>query len=305
MWGAAAARQRSTSKGAHSAPATPSSACGCTPTGVASTGTSHASASNAASPNPSASEGTTTALAAFTHSGTCSGATPPRVCSCTDPRRGGFLSPPVAGGAAPCAELSARERHRAVVALAGACGVRREQQAGGMRVQTQLGAGARARDRVEALHVHAARQHLHLPPPRRARGQLEGELRGGGGNQVHQREHRTGGHTGAGVAHVGAVHGQPSDPRARRKRRPGGEAEMGMHHVQALRVLRAPAVPGVQPASGLEQCGGAGRELVQLDLHLGQPAQRIHLVAHETAPLGVAGVGKHVGHDQRSHDPRR
>ena len=67
--------------GAHSEPSTPASACACIPTGVASTGTSHASASSTASPKPSRSEGTTTALAALTHSGTRSGSTPPSVSS--------------------------------------------------------------------------------------------------------------------------------------------------------------------------------------------------------------------------------
>ena len=43
------------------------------PTGVASTGTSQASASSTARPKPSRSEGTSTALAALTHSGTRSG----------------------------------------------------------------------------------------------------------------------------------------------------------------------------------------------------------------------------------------
>ncbi len=48
------------------------------PTGVASTGTSQASASSAARPNPSRSDGTTTALAALTQSGTRSGSTSPQ-----------------------------------------------------------------------------------------------------------------------------------------------------------------------------------------------------------------------------------
>ncbi len=64
----------------------------------------------------------------------------------------------------------------------------------------------------------------------------------------------------------------------------------------------SPAVMAAQPAGGREQRGAAGRELIQLDLHTRRSAaQRIHLVAHEAAPLGMAGVGKHVGHHQRAH----
>ena len=56
-----AAAHASASNGAHRAPSMPSSASGCTPTGVASTGTSQASASSTAKPNPSRLEGTRTA----------------------------------------------------------------------------------------------------------------------------------------------------------------------------------------------------------------------------------------------------
>ena len=82
--GSSALRHRSSSNGAHSVPATCASASVWMPTGVASTGTSHASASSTASPKPSRSDGTSTALAALTHSGTRSGSTPPS--AATPPR---------------------------------------------------------------------------------------------------------------------------------------------------------------------------------------------------------------------------
>src|SRR5690348_3107129 len=83
--GASAARQASRSNGAQWAPAIPLSASGWIPTGVASTGTSHASASSTASPKPSRSDGTSTAFAALTHSGTSAGATVPSDSSATAP----------------------------------------------------------------------------------------------------------------------------------------------------------------------------------------------------------------------------
>jgi len=52
-----------------------------------------------------------------------------------------------------------RERDRAVVALLRGASGRREQQVGPVGVQAQRGTRLRARQRVEALHIHAAGQH--------------------------------------------------------------------------------------------------------------------------------------------------
>ncbi len=81
MCGRNASLQMRLSKGAQSVPSTSFSTSGAIPTGVLSTGTLQASASSAASPKPSRSEGTSTALAALTHSGTRSGSTAPSVSS--------------------------------------------------------------------------------------------------------------------------------------------------------------------------------------------------------------------------------
>jgi hypothetical protein len=75
-----------------------------------------------------------------------------------------------------------------------------------------------------------------------------------------------------------------------------------MYHIDSP---RSTTVAAAQLASGIYERGAAGGELVQLNLRVAQPAQRVHLVAHEATALGVAGVGKHVGHDQRPHSRDR
>ena len=99
------------------------SASGAIPTGVASTGTSQASASSVASPNPSRSDGTSTALAALTNSGTRSGSTPPSVSSAR-----------VAG-----------DLLRAIEALLGPRRVGREQHVRAVGIEPELGARVGAR----------------------------------------------------------------------------------------------------------------------------------------------------------------
>ena len=108
----------------------------------------------------------------------------------------------------------ARERERAVVALLRAGGVSGEQQVGPLGVQAQLGARLCAGERAEALEVHAARQHLRSPP-RRAAGQLLRERGRDGGEEVDQRQRGTGRQARAGVAQIGAVHGQGAPARGR------------------------------------------------------------------------------------------
>ena len=143
--------QAAASKGAHRVPWTPSSASGWMPTGVASTGTSQASASSTARPKPSRSEGTSTALAALTHSGTRSGSTAERE------------------------QLGARplgDRERAVMPLLGSRGVGREQQVGRSGSRPSSARAARARSAGSAP-VDSARQHLRAPARARARQLLQ------------------------------------------------------------------------------------------------------------------------------------
>jgi ribonuclease PH len=73
---------------------------------------------------------------------------------------------------------------------------------------------------------------------------------------------------------------------------------VGVHHIQALA-----AVARSQCASGREQGARAGSKLEELDIEVLKCPQRSNLVAHETAALGMAGVGEHVGEHQRTQHP--
>ena len=106
-------------------------------------GTSQASASSTASPKPSRSDGTRTALAALTYSGTC-------------------LRRPVAEREQ---RNAAGDRERSVVALLGPARVGREQQVAAVRLEIQGGrAACVARDRAEAVEVDAGGEHRGARP---------------------------------------------------------------------------------------------------------------------------------------------
>ena len=211
-------------------PATCASASAWTPTGVASTGTSHASASSTASPKPSRSEGTSTALAALTHSGTRSGSTPAE----RQQRHARSL----------------RERARAIVALLGARWIGGEQDERLLGLQFELRACPRARQRPEAIEVHATRQHARAPA-RGASRQFLRERRGGGGEQPDRRQHRRGGQTRARVANVGAVHRQRAHSRRHDERRPRRQAEVRVDDLKArLRVTLAQRARRARERSG-------------------------------------------------------
>ncbi len=85
--------------------------------------------------------------------------------------------------------------------------------------------------------------------------------------------------------------------RRHRARRPGRQAEMGVHDVEALaaepasELTRGPRVGAV--TAGLE------REHVELDVV--EPLQRPHLVADKAAERRPLGRRVHVGDDQRAH----
>ncbi len=126
-----------------------------------------------------------------------------------------------------------RQCERAVVALLGAGGIGSEQQVGLLGVEAQLGARLRAGEWAEALEIHAAGQHLRTFP-RRTPGQLAHERGGDGGEKIDQRQRGPGRQAGAGVAQVGAVHGQRAHAGGNGEGRPGGEAEVGVDDVEAL-----------------------------------------------------------------------
>jgi ribonuclease PH len=197
-----------------------------------------------------------------------------------------------------------RERERAVVALLRASWVSGEQEVGTGGVEAQLGACRAPRQRLEALEVHAAGQDLRAPS-RGSAGEFRSELGGDRAEHVHQRAHRSGQQARARVAYVGAVHGERAHACADCKSGPRGQAEVGVHHVELFR-LRGPreaaVIASVQIRHGTGERLGAGRELVQLDLEVGELAQRGDLVADEAPALGMGGVGEHVRDHQRAQD---
>ena len=258
-------------EGAHSVPGTPRAPRGGCPTGVASTGTSQASASSTARPKPSRSDGTITALAALTHSGTRSGSTEPSVSS-----------------VAPVRSATATARSCLFSGRAGSAGNSRY--------------GPRGRDRARRAPARGGSAGSARCPRRRAAprarrraaapGQRRQEWRGDGGGKVDQRQHRGRGHRVRGwltsvpwtvSARTRASRPAPATPsgrsaRARRRGAAGGKSTAGLVRARPRR-RRAPAA--------------------RARTHEGRPrrrraAQRGDLVAHESAPLWVSAVGQHV-----------
>ena len=118
-----------------------------------------------------------------------------------------------------------------------------------------------------------------------------------------QRQRRAGQPARAGVAQVGAVHGQRAHAGADGERGPGGEAEVGVDDVEAP----SPVAPRREAAAQVEAArasarppGGNSYSSTSTPSRL---AQRGDLVAHEAPALGVGGVGLHVRDHERAHDP--
>ena len=98
------------------------------------------------------------------------------------------------------------------------------------------------------------------------------------------------------VAHVGAVQRDRVPGAAQRERRPGGQPEVGVDDVE----LRG-AVAAAQ-RRGRERVGERPRAGTRkLDLDVGDPPQRRHLVAHEHAARRALARGRHVRDHQRAH----
>ena len=219
--GAARARARhaAASNGPQYVPATPASASGWIPTGVASTGTSQASASSTASPKPSRSEGTSTALAALTHSGTSAGCDACRA------------------SAAPRRPRPARARSWRFSGRAGSAGNSRY---GPLRVEAEGAPGLRARDRPEAPHVDAAGEHR----AGRRRTAHPGTVRSSGSDTAATRS--SSGSAASVIARErGCARSVPCRVTARvaavsRERRPGRQPEMRVHDVEAVAAVAPP-----------------------------------------------------------------
>ena len=118
-----------------------------------------------ASPNPSRSEGTSTALAALTHSGTASG---------------------VDVAQAEQRDLAGDLRGAPVEALLGPRGVGGEQQAGRSGSSPSSARASRAVDRSEAVQIDAARAAPATRPPDGPARNLARQRLGDHGDQVHQ-----------------------------------------------------------------------------------------------------------------------
>ena len=151
----------------------------------------------------------------------------------------------------------ARQLEREVVALDRPGRVGREQQVGRLGIEAQLVARLRPGDRVEALEVDAARQHLR-PGARAGARQFLRQRARDGRQQVDPAERGAGDHPRAGVAHVVAVDGQRAHARGNRKRRPGGEAVVRVHDVE--RRARGPAAERRGAAVAAAQIAGRPRE---------------------------------------------
>ncbi len=246
------------------------------PTGVASTGTSQASASSTASPNPSRSEGTSTAFAAFINSGTAVG---------VDPTEREQLG-------------AARHRDGAVVTLLRSRWIRGEEQVGAVGAQPELLARRLARERAEALEVDAAGQHLRSQPRRFPRDLLH-QSGGGGAEDVDEGEGEPGQEASARMAQIRPVQRERAHACPHGQRGPRAEAEMRVHHVEAL-----PSVVAPELGRGAHKRPRARRELEQLQLDALDALERAELIAHEAAPLGVARERSHVRHNESAQHRR-
>ena len=158
---------------------------------------------------------------------------------------------------------------------------------------------SRAGQRAEALECRrrrAAPARARAPRAAAARG----ERRRDGREEVDQGRDRARGQARAGVAQVGAVHRQRADPRRHRERGPGGQAEVGVDDVEALRPRRS---GGAARAPRRASARGPGRELVQLDLQSVEARSASTWSRTKLPALGVGAVGQHVGDHERAHDP--
>ena len=216
-----AAPDVSSSNGAHSVPATARRASGCTPTGVASTGTSQASASSTARPNPSRSD--------------------------RDEHGVGRVDPKRHERRVDAAERTqldaraARERKRPVVALLPTRGARGEQHEASLVRRGRAAPGRACGESGES----ARGPHRRAAPGRGAARTGPGARRPAA--PMRRRRCPSAGSPSAvsarvrGTREVAAVDGQRAHARSHGERRPGAEAEVGVDDVESLRPLGAGA----------------------------------------------------------------
>ena len=247
------------------------------PTGVENTGTSQASASSTARPNPSRSEGTSTALAALTHSGTAAG---------LDVAESQQLAHVAGDGLGAVVALLGPSPGRRGTAGSGPLDRAR---AGARVAPSRSGGSDRCRRRTGAPPVAPANgPRGNLPRQRLARPSPRGPMVRSPASVIAPR---------AGVAEIGAVQRHGPRPRAgprapaRSRVRSGSGRRRSARRGSRVAGLRAARVYG----------GSSGREREHLDLDPVDPSQRLHLIADEAAERRLLRRRVHVRHDQRAH----
>ena len=262
------------------APAIPSSASGAIPTGVASTGTSHASASSTASPKPSRSDGTSTALAALTHSGTSSGCTSPSVSSGTSPAT-----------AARAVEALLRARRVGGEQQAGRVGVEPEPRA---RLARAAAGGSAARS---TPHGSTATRRRVPAPATRSRASVAETVAARSTNRSAARLSRPLRGCARSVPWNVTTCGAPRSASAGHAVRP----KCAWIDVEALA-----AVAAAQLARGARVGAQAGREREQLDLDAVDAAAAPRPGRCTKRPsAGPCGGRMHVRDDERAHRLRQ
>src|SRR5437763_11206892 len=96
---------------------------------------------------------------------------------------------------------------------------------------------------------------------------------------------------------VSAVQGDGVLCPGRGERGPGGQAEMGMDHVEAVAHVPAAELPRGSRIS--PRIPGLEREHV--NVKLGNPGERLDLISYEAAKCRVPGGRVRVGDEQRAH----
>ena len=142
---------------------------------------------------------------------------------------------------------------RAVEALDGPRRVGREEQAGLVGRHADALARLGARDRREAIQVHAAGQHRDASALPGA-GDLARQLRADGRDEVDEGQRRAGDPPRARMAQVGAVERHDVRRAAQRERGPRREPEVRVDDVEALA-----AMPTAQLAGGAQRSRPAER----------------------------------------------
>ena len=183
---------------------------------------------------------------------------------------------------------------RTIEALSGPRRVRWKKQIATIASKAKAGTGLLAIERPEAIGRNAAGKNLNLSP--RVARHLSGQLWAGGADEIDQWQRRLRDQSRTTVAQVGAVQRQSVKLGRDYERRPGGQAKVGVHNIEALLAIFAPQITG----RGAVAARGEG-ETLQLQVGIFERTQRLELITDEAAELRPLGRGPHVGDDQNTH----